>query len=458
MAKTEITNLRDFPSVEELLQSPRIQSTARSLPRPVVALIVKEAVSVCKRRVKEKTGVVTIEKLFGEINTRLAHAGREEIQRVINAAGIVVHTNLGRAPLSEALFDAIKDKVIGYSSVEFDLKRGSRGKRGVACEHYLATLSGAESATVVNNCAAALFVILNSLANRRKVVISRGELVQIGGGFRIPDILKRSGARLSEIGATNVTTTADYENAIDDKTAMILKVHKSNFVQAGFTEEVPLKELVSIGKKYEVPVVNDLGSGVFVQTKEILGYNEPTVQQSVRAGADLTCFSGDKMLGGVQAGLIVGRADFIVKIKKNPLFRTIRVDKVVLSILERLLAVYLDGSYKTEIKLWSVLSTPITTLKKRGAAILKNLGNPSGISLEATQAFVGGGALPESEIPSIGLVFSSDFRPEKLARQFRMYDPAIVGRIENERFVLDLKAIDPAEIDILTDAVRHVIA
>jgi len=204
--------------------------------------------------------------------------------------------------------------------------------------------------------------------------------------------------------------------------------------------------------------VNDLGSGVFIQTREMLGYNEPTVQQSVRAGADLTCFSGDKMLGGVQAGLIVGRADFIVKIKKNPLFRTIRVDKVVLSILERLLAAYLDGSYKSEIKLWSVLSTSIATLKKRGAAILKSLGNPSGISVESTKAFVGGGALPESEIPSIGLVFSNDFKPEKLAGQFRMYDPPVVGRIENDRFVLDLKAIDPGDIDILTDVVRHVIA
>jgi len=458
MAETEITKLRDFPSVEELLQSSQIQAAVGFLPHPVVAMLVKEAVAGCKRQVKEKTGVVTLEKLFGEINTRLAHAGREEIRRVINAAGIVVHTNLGRAPLSEELFDTIKDKVVGYSSIEFDLRRGVRGKRGVACEHYLATLSGAESATVVNNCAAALFVILNSLANRRKVVISRGELVQIGGGFRIPDILKRSGARLAEIGATNVTTAADYENAIDDKTAMILKVHKSNFVQAGFTEEVPLKQLVSIGKKLKLPVVNDLGSGVFVQTREMLGYNEPTVQQSVRAGADLTCFSGDKMLGGVQAGLIVGRADFIVKIKKNPLFRTVRVDKVVLSIVERLLAVYLDGNYKSEIKLWSVLSTPISTLKKRGATILKSLGNPSGISMESTKAFVGGGALPESEIPSIGLVFSKDFKAENLAGQFRMYDPPVVGRIENERYVLDLKAIDPGDIDTLTDAVRHVIA
>ncbi|MDH4156354.1 MAG: L-seryl-tRNA(Sec) selenium transferase, partial [candidate division Zixibacteria bacterium] len=322
---------------------------------------------------------------------------------------------------------------------------------------YLAGLAGAESATVVNNCAAALFVILNTLANRKKVLVSRGELVQIGGGFRIPDILKRSGARLSEIGTTNITTIDDYRNAIDPQTALILKVHKSNFIQAGFSEEVPLKELVTLGREHSLPVINDLGSGVFINTRDILGFAEPSVQQSVRAGADLTCFSGDKMLGGVQAGLIVGRGELVRKIKKNPVFRTIRVDKIVLAILERLLSIYLDGSHQSNIKLWALLSVPEAELYRRGKAVMQALGNPSGLSLEATRAYVGGGALPESAIPSVGIVFPRPYKANTLLAKFRKMPTPIVGRIEEDRFILDLKAIDEADLPCLIESIKTVI-
>jgi L-seryl-tRNA(Ser) seleniumtransferase len=368
-----------------------------------------------------------------------------------------VHTNLGRAPLSEALFEAVKRTVTGYGNIEFDLGRGSRGGRGAACERYLTLLAGSESATVVNNCAAALFLILNTLANRKQVLISRGELIQIGGGFRIPDILKKSGAILREIGATNITTIADYESNFNQKTGLILKVHKSNFVQAGFTEEVPLRQLVELGATHGLPVVNDLGSGAFVSTRESLGYAEPTVQQSVRDGADLTCFSGDKMLGGVQAGLIVGRAELVKKIRRNPLFRTVRVDKFVFSMLERLFAIYLNGSHQTEIKLWAILSVPESKLYEKGKGLLKELGNPSGLSVEATKAYVGGGALPESNIPSIGIVFSEPFKATTLMRKFRMMTPPIIGRIDNERFILDLKAVADDELALLRDSIKKII-
>ncbi|HUV31256.1 MAG TPA: L-seryl-tRNA(Sec) selenium transferase [Acidobacteriota bacterium] len=457
MAKTEITRLRDFPSVEELLQAPSLRREIASLPRPVAAEIVKQTVASFKTRLKGQAAGITVEELHGALRTRLTQAKRREIRRVINASGIIVHTNLGRAPLSEELFDAVKETVLGYGNVEFDLDRGARGERGSACESYLATLSGAEAATVVNNCAAALFIILNTLANRRKVIISRGELVQIGGGFRIPDILKRSGAALVEVGTTNITTVSDYEAAAAAGAAMILKVHKSNFIQAGFTQEVPLKELIGLGRKFELPVVNDLGSGVFIPTRDVLGYAEPTVQQSVRAGADLTCFSGDKMLGGMQAGLIVGRADLIARVKKNPIFRTVRVDKVVFAVLERLLAIYLNGTHCSDIKLWSLLSVPVGELKKRAAAVLARLGNPDGVTVRETPAFMGGGALPESEIPSVGLEFSNKYDPGMLMSRLRAGDPPIVGRVEKDRFLLDLKAVDVQDLDVLISAIRQVI-
>ncbi|TET94649.1 MAG: L-seryl-tRNA(Sec) selenium transferase [Candidatus Zixiibacteriota bacterium] len=457
MARKIIKQPRDFPSVEELLQENTLTEQISSVPRPLAAQLVREVIAQSKKKLKQGSQTISIEKLLSDIRSSIVAAKRDEISRVINATGIVVHTNLGRAPLSEALFEAIKRTVTGYGNIEFDLGGGSRGERGAACERYLTLLAGSESATVVNNCAAALFLILNTLANRKQVLISRGELIQIGGGFRIPDILKKSGATLHEIGATNITTIADYESNVNQKTGLILKVHKSNFVQAGFTEEVPLKQLVGLGATHGLPVVNDLGSGAFVSTRESLGYAEPTVQQSVRDGADLTCFSGDKMLGGVQAGLIVGRAELVKKIKRNPLFRTVRVDKFVFSMLEKLLAIYLNGSHQTEIKLWAILSVPESKLYEKGKALLKELGHPSGLSVEATKAYVGGGALPESNIPSIGIVFSEPFKATTLVLKFRMMTPPIIGRIDNERFILDLKAVADDELALLRDSIKIII-
>ena len=457
MAKDLISSLRDFPSVEELLQLPQLQPAISALPRPVASEVVKRQVAEAKDALKSSGKTLTRDQLVERIHGSLKREKRREVSRVINATGIIVHTNLGRAPLSESIFTEIMKTVVGYGNIEFDIDRGVRGKRGIACESYLAMLSGAEAATVVNNCAAALFVSLNTLANRKKVLISRGELVQIGGGFRIPDILKRSGAKLCEVGTTNITSVTDYENAIDDSTALILKVHKSNFVQAGFTEEAPLKDLVALGKRHNIPVLNDLGSGVFFPTRKVLGYSEPTVQQSVKAGATVTTFSGDKMLGGVQAGLIVGSSAYIAKIKKNPIFRTIRADKIVFSILERLLTIYLNGTHETDIKVWSLLSVPVSELYQRGKDILETLNKPLGISVEATQVYVGGGALPQSAIPSVGIVFSHPYKANTLMKRFRELQPPIIGRIEEDRFILDLKAVDESDIELLVQGIRAII-
>ncbi len=458
MTKKPLTSLRDFPSVEELLQDPQLADAVASVPRPIAAETVKQVVADLKVRFQKKGETVTLDHLHHTITDALRVFQRQTTTRVINATGIVVHTNLGRAPLPVELFDAVKKTVTGYGNTEFDLKTGKRGGRGVACERYLALLAGSEAATVVNNCAAGLFLVLNTLANRKEVLLSRGEMVQIGGGFRIPDILRKSGGKLREIGTTNISTIADYRDNIDPrKTGLILKVHKSNFIQAGFTEEVPLRDLVKLGKEFDIPVMNDLGSGVFVDTKPVLGYSEPTVQQSVRTGAAVTSFSGDKLLGGVQAGLIVGRADYVGKIKKNPLFRTMRADKIVFSMLEHLFSIYLAGEHLTQIKLWQILNLPEAELYKRGKKIIADLGNPAGLAVEATKAFVGGGALPEAAIPSVGIFFYEDFNANHLMKQFLKQDLPIIGRIENDRFMLDLKVIDESDLPAVTHSIRTVL-
>jgi L-seryl-tRNA(Ser) seleniumtransferase len=453
MAEEIIRSLRDFPAVEILLQN--LASHLNMVPRPIAAEIVKTVVAEQKELFQSGRGAVSHESLITAVREALADEAAARLTRVINATGVVVHTNLGRAPLVGKVFRRIEQIVGGYSNVEFDLGSGKRGGRGAACERYLAMLSEAEAGTVVNNNAAALFLILNTLANRKKVIISRGELVQIGGGFRIPDILKKSGAKLCEVGTTNITTVTDYESALDDKTGLILKVHKSNFVQAGFTQEVDLKVLVALGDKRGVPVVNDLGSGVFVSTRSLLGYHEPTVQESVRTGAALTCFSGDKMLGGVQSGLIVGRRDLVAQIKKNPLFRTMRVDKIVFAVLEYLLAAYLDGRHVQDSRLWQLLERPIEELRAMAEQLVEEAGRPAGVTVEETTAFVGGGAMPEHRLRSFGLVFATDRGAESLMNAFRAADPPIVGHINNDRFILDLKAVDSMDIFLIAQAIKH---
>jgi len=453
-----ISHPRDFPAVEELLQHPRLADLIARLPRPVAADVVRAVVAEAKSRLTSQDRPLTRDDLLAALRAALRAAGRQAAARVINATGIVVHTNLGRAPLPADLFDAIKHSVTGYGNTEFSLETGRRGGRGGAAESYLALLAEAEAATVVNNCAAALFLALNSLAARKEVLISRGELVQIGGGFRIPDILRKSGARLREVGTTNITTIADYASNIDPKrTGLILKVHKSNFTQAGFTEEVSLRDLVALGREHNLPVMNDLGSGLFIDTLPLLGYSEPTVQQSVRAGAVLTTFSGDKLLGGVQAGLLVGRAEIIRTIKKNPLFRTMRVDKIVFSALERLFSIYLGGTWQTDITLWRLLALPESELYKRGKKILADLGQPEDLSVEATPGIRGGGALPEAAIPSVAVCFSKTRNAAALLAAFRDRDLPIIGRIENDRFLLDLKAVETEDLPALTEAIRSVL-
>jgi L-seryl-tRNA(Ser) seleniumtransferase len=423
----------------------------------LVAEFLRLAVAESKHTMKLKKKTIDTSDLLRIAKSKIDSWGKKETRKVINATGILVHTNLGRAPLGKKLLENIIENLSGYNNLEFDLIDGKRGGRGEACEKYLAILTGAESAAIVNNCAAALFIILNTFANRKKVLLSRGELVQIGGGFRIPEILKRSGAKLEEVGTTNVTNLKDYSDAADKNTSIILKIHKSNFVQSGFTKEVPLEKLTALAEKQKLLLVHDIGSGALIPTRKILGHDEPTPLQSIRSGAHLVCFSADKMLGGIQAGLIAGKKELIDRIKQNPLFRTIRVDKFVISALENIFKTYLDGTYQSDVKLWQLLSVPEGDLYKRAKSICQSLDNPELVSVEATRSFIGGGGLPESALPSVGLCFSKKCDAKEMMQIFRNQNPPVIGRIENDRFILDLKAIDDSELDILKISVSQVL-
>lgn len=458
MAEQIISQPRDLPAVEEVLQDQTILASTGRLPRPFCVLIIREEMDLARQKLVETAKPISRELLFSAIAKRLTTESRRQIVRVINATGILIHTNLGRAPLSVIQLDTLRDTLTGYSNLEFDLQTGERGARGDSCERYLALLSESEAATVVNNCAAALFLILNTLANKKPVIISRGELVQIGGGFRVPDILRRSGARLVEVGTSNMTTIDDYASAIDESTGLILKVHKSNFAVTGFTTEVTIGELSKLGDSRGVTVVHDLGSGLVVPSSEALGHQEATVQQSVRDGAALTCFSGDKLLGGSQAGVIVGKAASIKSLKKNPLFRTVRVDKIVFALMEQSCSAYLENRWKSDIPLWQLTTAPLDQLRGRAEKIIAATGHPEGVTCVDSEAFMGGGSMPDQPLPSVAIRFDSRRNPRKLIRAFRDLTPPVIGRISDDAFFLDLKAVDPTEDQFLISAIMAAIA
>jgi L-seryl-tRNA(Ser) seleniumtransferase len=452
MANKVITSPRDLPSVEELLQHADILALQSQAPRPILVDEIRDSLN--EARISLKDGPISHDNLISNISARARAKGMMRIRRVINAAGIVVHTNLGRAPLSREILTSVAEVASRYSNIEYDLNKGDRGSRGTACELYLARLAESESGTVTNNCAAALLLILNSLAKGKEVIVSRGELIQIGGGFRIPDILRASGAKLVEVGTTNITTVADYEKGTSSKTGLILKTHLSNFAQAGFVESVSLKDVVSLGAKHGIPVIHDLGSGVPFATKKVLGFNEPTIQQSVKSGASLTCFSGDKLLAGVQAGLVVGKADLVQKLKRNPLFRAMRADKIVFLYIERLLAHYLNDAPVTDAPVWKFLSVSDSDLYRRAKRIVQELGNPEGVSVEATGAYVGGGSLPEKTVPSVAVCLAESWKASTILRKLREREIPVIARLEAGRLLVDIKAVFPDEDDLIIAALR----
>lgn len=376
---------------------------------------------------------------------RLARRDRPTLRRVLNATGVILHTNLGRAPLSESCIAAMREAA-GTVSVEYDLAAGKRGERHGHASALLAELTGAEDAVVTNNGAAAVLLALAALAGRREVIVARGELVEIGGGFRIPDVLLRSGAKLVEVGTTNRTYLRDYAAAITDRTAAILRVHASNFRVIGFTASAPSSELASLARERGIAFVHDLGSGTLLDTERFGLGREERVQDAVAAGADVVTFSGDKLLGGPQAGLVVGRAGTIAKLRSHALMRALRPDKTTIAGLLATLAAYRDGTAETELPVWRMIAAAPADLERRAAALAQRLG---GEKVE-TRSTVGGGSLPEETQPSFAVALRG--RPQHLAPALRSAGPPVIGRVVDERLALDLRSILPEDDEHLAAA------
>jgi L-seryl-tRNA(Ser) seleniumtransferase len=390
------------------------------------------------------------------VRQRIARALRPSLRPLVNATGVVLHTNLGRAPLSEAALRAVLAAAAGYSNLELDVEQGTRGSRYDHCGGLLQELTGAEAALVVNNNAAAVVLALNTLAPGRDAVISRGELVEIGGAFRVPEIMAASGARMVEVGATNRTHAADYEKVLGPDTGAILKVHRSNFRMTGFTAEVGLGELVRLGEAHGVPVLHDLGSGLLIDPGQLgLPPEEPTAGDSLRAGAAVVTLSGDKLLGGPQAGIILGRRELVTRMRANPLCRALRVDKLTLAALEATLAAYRDPeSAKATLPTLRMLSLKERTIAERADQLGRRL-REAGIetSLQSGSSAVGGGAFPETPLPTcLLLVEVANLAPDALAARLREHEPAVIARIVDDRVALDLRTVAPEQEQILIDA------
>jgi L-seryl-tRNA(Ser) seleniumtransferase len=460
--------LRQLPGVDRVLAVLETVPTVRGIPHTVLVRSIRETLEALRARIMKagaqtETSALDAASVARRAARRATRAMQPNLKQVINATGVVVHTNLGRSRLAAAAMEQLQAIACGYSNLEFDLASGQRGSRYNAVEALLCEITGAEAGLVVNNCAAAVLITLETLARDREVIVSRGELVEIGGSFRVPDIMAKSGARLREVGTTNRTHRRDYETAISDQTAMLLKVHQSNFAISGFTKAVCLSELVALGRHHELPVVEDLGSGTFIDFSRYGLFPEPTVQASVRAGTDIVTFSGDKLLGGPQAGILVGRRKWIDRIKANPLNRAMRIDKMTLTALESTLRLYREPSQAVaEIPTLRMLTEPLPATAARAerlAARLNALGD-NRLTLQTADAVAraGGGALPLLEIPSRCLMVQLEgWRAQDIERLMRRQQPPVVGRIENDRFVMDLRTVQEEELTAIETAFRHLL-
>jgi len=445
---------RALPSVSALLESETVRPLLASAPRELVVNAVRDAVAAAR-------DTPDVPRDAGEwaaaIRDALATRKRRSLRPVINATGVVLHTNLGRAPLAPAALTAIRDVAEGYSNLEYDLERGARGSRYAHCVGLLRELTGAEDALVVNNGAAALVLTLNTLADRQPAIVSRGELVEIGGSFRIPDIMAKSGALLVEVGTTNRTHLADYERALAGG-GVIVKVHRSNFALQGFVAEVSLAELVQLAAPRNVPVLHDLGSGLLISLERYGLTGEPLASDALRDGATVVTMSGDKLLGGPQAGIILGRKAAIERIRTNPLTRALRVDKLTLAALEATLALYRDPDHAVrEIPTLAMIAAPVADIRARARSLAERLSS-RGIICEVveTDASVGGGSFPTARIPSVAVALTGDAGHTDV--RLRAGEPPVVSRIVDGRVVLDVRTV-PAAVDAeLPDILERALA
>lgn len=449
--------VRQLPAVHELIRACGLE---KEYPSRLITAVSRDVLSRWRRGILEEGAVPPdLEALAEEVRKAVKERYIPKLRPVINATGVVLHTNMGRAPLSESAQEALLSVARGYCNLEIDLKTGLRGSRYEHVEEVLTFLTGAEAALVVNNNAAAVLLLLQALARGKEVIVSRGELIEIGGSFRIPDIMAQSGALLREVGTTNKTYPQDYERAISQDTALILKVHPSNYRVLGFSREVSRSELVALGRKHNIPVAEDLGSGVFVDLRQYGVGSEPTVQESLAEGVDVVTFSGDKLLGGPQAGIIVGRSQILDILKKHPLLRALRVDKLVLAALEATLREYLKEHPEAFLPVLRMLTIPHSRLRERAAAFKEKiagfLGDRCVLVLKDGVSPVGGGALPLTELPaSLVVIYPKDVGASEIAARLRMGKPPVLVRVQDEGILIDLRTVLDEDDDILAKAVE----
>lgn len=468
MSRDKTLLLRKIPGVDEMLQSDAARSWLARYPRVLVVEAIRSVLGELREAIlsqpeNEAPAVPSLPDLAAAVQERLRQTARLSLRPVINATGVILHTNLGRSPLGPETLAHVLEVARGYANLEYDLHQGGRGKRYRHVERLLCRLTGAEAATVVNNNAAAVLLVLNTLAQGKEVVVSRGELVEIGGSFRIPEVMEKSGARLREVGTTNKTHLRDYEQAVGPDTGLLLKVHTSNYQIVGFAQEVPLGDLVRLGRQRGLPVMYDLGSGSFVDLRKAGIGREPTAQEAVRAGVDVVTFSGDKLLGGPQAGLIVGRRDLLEKIRSNPLARAVRVDKLTLAALEHTLWLYLSGEDRAvqaipTLRMLS-LSLPILARRARNlaSAIRKATQGRLEVGTQPEHSQAGGGSLPLGHLPTRVVTL----RPRhgsaaRLEEALRRNDPPIVVRVKEGRLLLDPRTLLPGDAREIVRALERI--
>ena len=448
-------DLRSLPGVEALLQTQQAANLVAEYGRPLTLEAIRAELADLRKRLRESDELTIPERgqILDSVSGRLEGWLRNTLIPVINATGVVLHTNLGRAPLSRAAMNAAQSLATGYCTLEYDLAKGSRGSRSVHAEELLKRLTGAEAALVVNNNAAALLLCLSSLARRQRVVIARSQLVEIGGGFRVPDVMNQSGAKLVEVGTTNRVHRRDFEEALTEPAALVLRAHHSNFRIMGFTTEPSLEELVEVAHARGVAVLDDLGSGALLNTEQYGLAHEPTVQESMKAGADLICFSGDKLLGGPQAGIIIGKADLMAKVKKHPLARAVRADKLALGVLAVTLMHYLKDEAEREIPIWRMIGTTPEQIEARAQRWRAVLGMGEVVEARST---VGGGSLPEETLRTFVLALNVP-QPNKFLSRLRAANPPVIARVENEQVLFDPRTVLPEEEGALLVAVKNIL-
>lgn len=453
--------LRNIPSVTELLENPKIKPLVDRVSHSVVVDRVRTMLDDLREDVAKSSGnggMPDIGELAERIARRILEGEQSHLRPVVNATGILLHTGLGRAPLAEEAVEEMLAVARGYASVELDLDSGKRSQRVVAVESLLQQITGAEAAVVCNNNAGATMLALAAIAAQKEVVVSRGQLIEIGGSFRLPDVMEACGAKLREIGTTNKTHARDYENAIGEETAALMRVHTSNFKVVGFTSEVELEDLVRIGRLHSLPVIDDIGSGAMTSLDDYGAVGEPVASESIEAGADLVLFSGDKLLGGPQCGIIVGRRDLIAKIAKHPMMRALRVDKVTLAALAATLRLHRDpDKAKQSIPLLQLLTTPVENLQNRAERLAPQLAACEGIeSAEPVEdvAFLGGGSVPTQQLGTWCVAIVPEHQSaERLAATLRAGSPSVVGRVQQDRLLLDLRSVPPRHDQTLVEAV-----